>query len=187
MSERFTRAEAYEILKKYMKGEALLRHCVTVEGVMRHFAELNGGDVEEWGLLGLLHDIDFELYPEEHCSKCVEILTSEGFGPNFIRSVQSHGFGLCSDVPPESRMEQVLYTIDELTGLVYAAVLMRPSKSIADLETKSVMKKFKTASFAANVNREVIRNGAEMLGMSVDEVITETIAGMKKIASEIGI
>lgn len=154
---------------------------------MRHFAELAGGDVEEWGLVGLLHDIDFELYPEEHCSKCVEILEGEGFDMTFIRSVQSHGFGLCSNIAPESRMEKVLYTIDELTGLVYAAVLMRPSKSIADLETKSVMKKFKTVSFAANVNREVIRNGAEMLGMSVDEVIAETIAGMKKIAAEIGI
>lgn len=187
MNDKITRNKAYEILKKYIKSEALLRHSITVEGVMRHFAELAGGDVEEWGLLGLLHDIDFELYPEEHCSKCVEILEGEGFDPMFIRSVQSHGFGLCSDVAPESRMEKVLYTIDELTGLVYAAVLMRPSKSIADLETKSVMKKFKTASFAANVSREVIRNGAEMLGMSVDEVIAETIAGMKKIAAEIGI
>lgn len=187
MNERMTRVQAYELLKKYMKSEALLRHSVIVEGVMRHFAELDGGDVEAWGMLGLLHDIDFELYPEEHCSKCAEILAEEGFDPAFIRSVQSHGFGLCSDVAPESRMEQVLYTIDELTGLVYAAVLMRPSKRIADLETKSVMKKFKTASFAANVNRDVIRNGADMLGMSVEEVITETIAGMKKIADEIGI
>lgn len=187
MADQRSREEALAILGKYIKSETLVRHCVTVEGVMRHFAELNGADPDEWGLLGLLHDLDFELYPEIHCVKVVELLKEEGFSDDFIHSVQSHGYGLCSDVEPVSRKEWVLYTIDELTGLVYAAALMRPSKSVLDMETKSVMKKFKTPAFAANVDREVIRGGAEKLGMTLDAVITETIQGMRTIADEIGL
>ena len=187
MAELRSRDEALAILRKYIQGETLIRHCLTVEGVMRHFAELNGADADEWGLLGLLHDLDFELYPDAHCVKVVELLKEEGFDDGFIHSVQSHGYGLCSEVEPVSRKEWVLYTIDELTGLVYAAALMRPSKSVHDLETKSVMKKFKTPAFAANVDRDVIRNGAEKLGMTLDAVIAETIQGMRKIADEIGL
>lgn len=187
MVDQRTRDSALTILHKYIQGETLIRHCLTVEGVMRHFAELNGADADEWGLLGLLHDLDFELYPEAHCVKVVELLKTEGFSDDFIHSVQSHGFGLCCDVEPVSRKEWVLYTIDELTGLVYAAALMRPSKSVLDLETKSVMKKFKTPAFAANVDRDVIRNGAEKLGIPLETVIAETIQGMRKIADEIGL
>lgn len=187
MADQRTRDNALAILRKYIQGETLIRHCLTVEGVMRHFAELNGADADEWGLLGLLHDLDFELYPEAHCVKVVELLKAEGFSDDFIHSVQSHGFGLCCDVEPVSRKEWALYTIDELTGLVYAAALMRPSKSVLDLETKSVMKKFKAPAFAANVDRDVIRNGAEKLGIPLETVIAETIQGMRKIADEIGL
>ena len=187
MTDQRARDNALAILRKYIQGETLIRHCLTVEGVMRHFAELNGADADEWGLLGLLHDLDFELYPEAHCVKVVELLKAEGFSGDFIHSVQSHGFGLCCDVEPVSRKEWVLYTIDELTGLVYAAALMRPSKSVLDLETKSVMKKFKAPAFAANVDRDVIRNGAEKLGIPLETVIAETIQGMRKIADETGL
>lgn len=181
------RDQSLEILNKYVKSETLQRHMLIVEAVMRHFAELYQEDPHVWGILGLLHDIDYELYPEQHCQKAPEILRSEGFDEGFIKSVVSHGYGLVSNIAPETNAEKVLYTIDELTGLIYATALMRPSKSILDMETKSVMKKFKTPSFAAAVDREVIRSGAEMLGKSVEEVVTETIVAMRKIASEIGL
>lgn len=154
---------------------------------MRHFAELYKEDPDKWGIIGLVHDIDYEMYPDQHCIKAREILEKENWPVEYIRAVQSHGYGICIDVEPISNLEKVLYTIDELTGLITAACLMRPSKSILDLEVKSVKKKWKQKSFAAGVNREVIAQGAERLGIDLNDVIKETINGMKKAAEEIGL
>ncbi|MDF2531507.1 MAG: metal dependent phosphohydrolase [Clostridia bacterium] len=180
-----TRQEAYELLAKYNKSSALIKHGFAVEAVMRYFARQLGEDEEYWGNIGLLHDIDYELYPEEHCHKAKEILEKEGVSEDVIHAVISHGWNLCIDVEPTRKMEKVLYTIDELTGLVTATVYMRPNKSILDLEVKSVKKKFKSAGFAAGVNRDVILAGCEMLGMDIDTVILWTIEGMKEAASEL--
>ena len=185
MSNLPTRDEAWNILTKYVTTDHLQRHVLMVEGTMRHFARLFNEDEEYWGILGMLHDIDFELYPEEHLNHAPRILREEGFDDEFIHSVLSHGYGICSDTEPVTNAEKVLFTIDELTGLVYACALMRPSKSVMDLELKSVKKKFKTASFAANVNRQVIQEGAERLGMPLDDVIQETILGMRECADKI--
>ena len=182
-----SRDQAWDLLTEYISSETLQRHVLTVEGVMRHFAGLYHEDEEEWGIIGLLHDLDYELYPDEHCIKVQEILREKGFPEEFIHAVASHGYGICCDVEPVTNAEKVLYTIDELTGLIYAATLMRPSKSVMDLETKSVMKKFKSPAFAANVNRDLIREGAEKLGMPLEDVITETILGMREIAPLIGL
>lgn len=182
-----TRESALQILNENIKGESLLRHSITVEAVMRHFAKLYGADEEEWGVIGLLHDIDFEKYPEQHCHKTREILTPYGIPDNIIRAIESHGYKIVNDVKPETDAEKVLYTIDELTGLISAAAILRPSKSLFDLETKSVKKKWKQKSFAANVNREVIAEGAEMLGKPIDYIIEQTIEGMKAVADEIGL
>ena len=187
MSNLPSRDEAWNILTKYVKTDHLQRHVLTVEGVMRHFAVLYNEDPEAWGILGLLHDIDFELYPEEHLDHAPRILREEGFDEDFIHAVESHGYGICSDTEPETNAEKVLFTIDELTGLIYACALMRPSKSVMDLELKSVKKKFKSPAFAANVNRQVIAEGAERLGMPLDDVIRETIMGMREIADTIGL
>lgn len=181
------RAEAYGLLREYNKNESLVKHALTVEAVMRHFAALLGEDAEKWGVIGLLHDIDYEMYPEQHCIKAKEILAERGWPEAYIRAVQSHGWKLCCDVEPVERMEKVLYTIDELTGLIAATALMRPSKSILDMEVKSVKKKWKQKGFAAGVNREVIEEGAAMLGMDMDKVIEETINGMQTVAEEIGL
>ncbi len=182
-----SRDQAWDLLTEYISSETLQRHVLTVEGVMRHFAGLYHEDEDEWGIIGLLHDLDYELYPDEHCIKVQEILREKGFPEEFIHAVASHGYGICCDVEPVTNAEKVLYTIDELTGLIYAAALMRPSKSVMDLETKSVMKKFKSPAFAANVNRDLIREGAEKLGMPLEDVITETILGMREIAPLIGL
>ncbi len=182
-----TREEAWKLLTQYIQSETLQRHVLTVEGVMRHFARKYNENEHEWGIIGLLHDLDFELYPEQHCVKVREILETHGFPEEFIHAVVSHGYGICVDVEPVTTAEKVLYTIDELTGLIYAAAIMRPSKSVLDLEVKSVKKKFKTPAFAANVNREVITAGAERLGLPLDEVIEETILGMRAIADQIGL
>lgn len=183
-----TRQEAYELLKKYNKNESLIRHALAVESVMLHFAEkLGEKDKEKWGIIGLVHDLDYEMYPEQHCKKVREILEGENWPEDYIRAVESHGWKLCSDVKPVERMEKVLYAIDELTGLINATALMRPSKSILDMKAKSVKKKWKQRGFAAGVNREVIEEGVEMLGMDLDKVIEETIEGMKKVAGEIGL
>ena len=182
-----TREEAWELLNEYNKSEALIKHGLTVEGVMRHFAGLYGEDIEKWGIIGLIHDLDYEMYPQEHCAKSAEIMKEKGIDEDYIHAVCSHGWGICSDVEPTEKMEKVLYTIDELTGLITAAVLMRPSKSVMDIEVKSVKKKFKTHSFAAGVNREVIEKGCEMLGLPLDEVIKETIEGMRECAEAIGL
>jgi predicted hydrolase (HD superfamily) len=187
MSKEITREEALRLFKEYNGEESLLRHALSVEAVMRHFAALFDEDVEKWGIIGLIHDLDYERYPEQHCIKVREILAAEGCPEEYIHAIQSHGWGICSEVEPVHRMEKVLYTIDELTGLIAAAALVRPSKSVLDLEVKSVRKKWKDKAFAAGVNREIIAAGAEKLGMELSEVIKETIAGMRTVAEAIGL
>ncbi|WP_213818210.1 HDIG domain-containing metalloprotein [Garciella nitratireducens] len=189
MAEKIpTREKAYDLLKKYNKNESLIRHALAVEAVMLHFAELfNEEDKEKWGIIGLVHDLDYEMYPEEHCKKTREILIKENWPEDYIRAIESHGWKICSNVEPLETMEKVLYAIDELTGLITATVLMRPSKSILDLKVKSLKKKWKSKGFAAGVNREVIAEGAEMLGMDLNKVMEETIKGMQKVADEIGL
>ena len=186
MGRRVGREEAWELLCEYTESDALRMHALAVEAVMRHFAALEGlqgDDVEKWGVVGLLHDIDYEKFPEQHCVKSAEIMRERDIDEEYIHAVCSHGHGICVDVEPVSRMEKVLYAIDELTGLIHAASLMRPSGSVLDLEPKSVRKKFKTPAFAAGVNRKVILKGCELLGMELDEVISRTIAGMRKSAA----
>ncbi len=188
MENRPTREEALDLLKKYNQNDALLKHALAVEAVMEHFAEKYGEeDKEKWRVVGLIHDLDYERYPEEHCHKTKEILQGEGWPEDYIHAVISHGWKICSDVEPVERMEKVLYTIDELTGLIVATVLMRPNKSIMDLTPKSVKKKFKQKSFAAGVDRDIIEEGAAMLGLELNEVIAETIAGMQNIAEDLGL
>lgn len=183
-----TREEAYKLLTEYNKNESLIRHALAVEAVMRHFAEVfDEQDKEKWDVVGLVHDLDYEMYPDEHCKKVAEILRQHDWPEDYIHAVQSHGWGLCSDVEPVERMEKILYTVDELTGLITATALMRPSRSILDLEAKSVKKKWKQKSFAAGVNREVIEKGAQMLGLDLDYIIEETIKGMQTVAAEIGL
>lgn len=183
-----TREQAWQWLCEYNDSESLRKHALTAEGVMRHFATLYPGeDPELWGVVGLLHDLDYEKYPEQHCTKTQEILREKGADEVIVRGTASHGYGLCCDIEPVSTMEKVLFTIDELSGLITAAALMRPSHSVLDMEPKSVKKKFKDKRFAAGVNREVILQGAERLGMEMDTVIAETIEGMKKIADSIGL
>lgn len=176
-----TREEAYELLTKYNKDPFHLEHAEIVENTMRYFArELGYGEEEEfWGIVGLLHDLDFELYPEEHCKKSQEIMREHGIEERIIHATASHGFKITVDIKPEHEMEKVLYAVDELTGLIGAAVLMRPSKSVQDLELKSVKKKYKSKTFAAGCSREVIERGAEMLGWSLDELIQRTIDALK--------
>jgi putative nucleotidyltransferase with HDIG domain len=174
-------------LTEYNKSEALLKHAMAVEGVMRYFARKRGEDENYWGIVGLLHDIDYEKYPEMHCVKCVEILKERGYDDALIRAVVSHGYGICADVPPELPMEKVLFAADELTGLINATAIMRPSKSVLDLEVKSVMKKYKSPNFAAGVNREVIEKGAGELGADVSELTRDCIAAMREVADDIGL
>ena len=180
-----TRQEAFELLTRYNESESLVRHGLAVEGVMRYFARKCGEDEEEWGIVGLVHDLDYGKYPEEHCTKSEEILRENGWPEKWIRAVVSHGWMICSDVEPESRMEKVLYAVDELTGLVSSAALVRPSKSVLDMKAKSVKKKWKDKRFAAGVDRSVIERGCDMLGMELGELITDTIMGMREVAEEI--
>ncbi len=187
MERKMTRDEAWELLTEYTETPALLNHAKMVEAVMEHFAGLAGEDPEIWGVAGLLHDIDYEKYPDEHCIKAEEIMKEHGVDDVYIRAMKCHGYGICTDTVPESAMEKTLYTVDELTGLINAACLMRPSKSVLDIEVKSVKKKFKDKHFAAGVDRDIIRKGCEMLGMELDDVIGETIAGMRKKAEDIGL
>lgn len=183
-----TREEALLLFKRYNKSDSLFRHALAVEATMKHFAELfNETDVEKWTVVGLIHDLDYEMYPEEHCKKVQEILKEEGYPEDYIRAIASHGYGICSDIEPLDKMEKVLFTIDELTGLITAVALLRPSRSVLDLEPKSVKKKWKDKAFAAGVDRSVIEKGIEMLGMEKDDVIKETIQAMRKVAEEIGL
>ena len=181
------RQQAYTILTKYTHSPDLIKHALSVEGAMRHFARLAGADEELWGAVGLLHDVDYEQYPDEHCHKAVELLEAEGVDESFIHAVCAHGYGLCCDVEPENEMEKTLYTVDELTGIITAAALVRPSKSVVDMELKSLKKKFKDKKFAGGCNRDVIRGGCEMLGKELDWVMAETLAGMKEVADAIGL
>ena len=181
MSRQLTREEAWELLQEYNKEPFHLRHGETVEGAMRYFArELGYGDEEEfWGNVGLLHDLDFELYPEEHCIKVQEIMKEKDLDERLIHAVASHGYGLVCDIEPVDEMEKVLFAVDELTGLIGAAALMRPSKSIRDMEVKSLKKKFKDKRFAAGCNRDVILSGAERLGWDLDTLLDRTLEAMK--------
>lgn len=182
-----TRGEAFSLLQRYTQNEGLIRHALSVEAVMRHFASLLQEDVEKWGIIGLIHDLDYEKYPEQHCTMTREILSNEHWPDDYIRSVVSHGWGICSNVEPEHIMEKVLFTIDELTGLVTASALIRPSRSILELEVRSVKKKWNMKNFAAGANREVIERGAAMMGKELDDIIQETINGMKAIAGTLGL
>ncbi len=176
-----TREEAWNLLTEYNKEEFHLQHAQTVEQTMRYFAEKLGyGDEKDfWGIVGLLHDLDFEQFPEQHCIKSQEIMRERGIDEKIIHATASHGYGITVDIKPEHEMERVLYAVDELTGLIGAVVLMRPSKSVQDLELKSVKKKFKSKGFAAGCDREVIQRGADMLGMSLDELIQQTIDALR--------
>ncbi len=187
MKEHISRNSAFELLKKYNSDHFHIQHALTVEGVMKWYAnELGyGEDAEYWGIVGLLHDIDFEKYPEQHCIKAPELLKEGGVGDDIIHSVCSHGYGITVDIKPEHEMEKVLYAADELTGLIWAAALMRPSKSVQDMEVKSLKKKFKTASFAAGCSRDVIKNGAEMLGWDLNLLFERTILAMRSCESQI--
>ena len=187
MEEKVDRQKAWDLLCKYNKSDSLIKHGLAVEGAMRHFAKLYNEDEDVWGIIGLLHDIDYEMYPEEHCTKSQEIMKEEGFAESYIRAVASHGYGIVNEIKPESNAEKVLYTIDELTGLIGAAALMRPSKSVMDLEVKSVKKKFKAKGFASGVDRNVILNGCKMIDMELDKVIENTILGMRNVAEDIGL
>jgi putative nucleotidyltransferase with HDIG domain len=182
------RQQALDVLLEFVKKESLIRHALAVESVMLHFAELlREDDKEKWGIIGLVHDIDYEMYPDRHCKKVREILEARNWPEEYIHSIESHGWKLCTDVEPVENLEKVLYTIDELTGLIAATALVRPSKSILDLDSKSVMKKWKQKGFAVGVNRSIIEEGAKMLGMELNAVIDETIQGMRKVADEIGL
>ena len=179
--------QALALLRRYNSETFHIQHGLTVEGVMRWYANDLGfaEDADFWATVGLLHDIDFEQYPEEHCLKAPELLREAGVGEDVIHAVCSHGWGLTVDIKPEHTMEKVLYAADELTGLIGACALMRPSKSVQDMEVKSVKKKFKTASFAAGCSRDVIRNGAELLGWELDELIQKTILAMRSCETQI--
>ncbi len=182
-----TREEALALLKQYNKNESLIKHALAVEGVMRYMARKRGGDEEKWGVIGLIHDLDYEQFPDQHCKKTEDILKENNWPEEYIRAVVSHGWGICSDVKPESDMEKVLYAIDELTGLVVTSALVRPSKSVMDMKAKSVKKKWKQKQFAAGVDRSIIEKGAEMMGVELSELITDTIMGMREVAEEIGL
>jgi len=183
MNANITREAAFELLKEYNKEEFHIQHATTVEGVMKYFANTLGysDDAEFWDIVGLLHDLDFEVYPDEHCIKVQEIMKERGLSDELIHAVASHGYGLTVDVEPIHEMEKVLFATDELTGLIWACALMRPSKSVMDLELKSVMKKFKTPKFAAGCSREVIQQGADMLGWPLEKLIEDTIMAMRSI------
>lgn len=182
---------AFELLSKYVKGETLLRHCKTVGIAMRYFAEKYGEDADYWESVGILHDIDYEQHPDAHCSACVEIFNGEkasypDIDDQMIHAVQSHGWNITVDVAPVHIMEKVLYTVDELTGLIFACAMARPSKSVSDMEVKSVTKKFKALNFAAACNRDVIKNGADMMGVELNQVIQDCIMAMRTKHEEIG-
>lgn len=181
MKEQISREDALALLRKYNKESFHIQHALTVEGVMKWYAkELGYADAETyWGIVGLLHDIDFELYPDEHCRKAPELLAEAGIGEDIIHAVCSHGYGLTVDVEPVHEMEKVLYAVDELTGLIWAAALIRPSRSVQDMEVKSLRKKFKTPAFAAGCSRDVIEKGAAMLGYELNDLLEKTLYAMR--------
>jgi putative nucleotidyltransferase with HDIG domain len=182
-----TRDEAFRLLREYNQSESLIKHALAVEGVMRYMARKRGEDEEKWGVVGLIHDLDYEKFPEQHCRKTEEILRDNAWPEEYIRAVVSHGWGICSDVEPRTEMEKVLFAVDELTGLVVTSALVRPSRSVMDMQAKSVKKKWKDKRFAAGVDRSIIEKGAHMLGVEIGELITDTILGMREVAGEIGL
>ena len=181
------RKKAWELLTKYNKDPFPLRHAITLELVMKYFANELGyaKEAEHWGIVGLLHDLDFELYPDQHCIKSQELMKLEGVSDDIIHSTASHGYGICVDIKPEHEMEKVLFAVDELTGLIGACALMRPSKSVSDMELKSLKKKFKQPSFAAGCSRDVIKKGAELLGWTLDDLLSRTLDAMKATEQQI--
>lgn len=182
-----TRADALELLHQYNQTESLRKHAYAVEGVMRYIARKRGEDVEKWGIVGLIHDLDYEKFPDQHCTKTREILQQQKWPEEYIRAAVSHGWEICSDEMPQTAMEKALYAIDELTGLVVTTALIRPSKSVLDVQVKSVKNKWKDKRFAAGVDRSIIEKGAAMLGVGLDELIEDTIKGMQEVAEAIGL
>jgi predicted hydrolase (HD superfamily) len=180
-----TREQALAILNEYVTTPGLKKHCLTVEAVMRHFARKAGENEEMWGIVGMLHDADYEKFPDHHCHKIAEILS--GWPQDYVRAIQSHGWQICTDVEPKSLLEKTLYAVDELTGLVVACALVRPTKSVLDVESESVLKKFKTPGFAAKVDRAVIQRGCDMLGRSLEEITTEVVNALQNAADELGL
>lgn len=182
-----TREQAFDLLKTYNKDPFHIRHALTVEGIMRYYAEALGfaDEKDYWGIVGLLHDIDFELYPDEHCKKAPALLAAGGVGEDMIRAICSHGYGICCDIEPEHKMEKVLFAADELTGLIWSAALMRPSKSVMDMEVSSLKKKFKDKKFAAGCSRDVIRDGAARLSWELDRLFEQTILAMRSCEADI--
>lgn len=186
MQTKISREQALELLRKYNKEQFHLQHAYTVEAVMRWYAkELGYGDEEFWGMCGLLHDIDFEVYPEEHCKKAPELLAEIDAEPELVHAICSHGYGICVDIAPEHEMEKVLFAADELTGIIGAAALMRPSKSCADMELKSLKKKYKDKKFAAGCSRDIIGKGAEQLGWELDLLLERTLEAMKATEADV--
>jgi predicted hydrolase (HD superfamily) len=182
-----TRQDALTLLHEHNKTDSLRKHALSVEAVMHYIARKRGEDEEKWGIIGLIHDLDYERFPDQHCTKTREILEENRWPEEYIRAAVSHGWGICSDVEPKTTLEKTLYTIDELTGLIAASALVRPSKSVMDLTVKSVKKKWKSPAFAAGVNRSIIEKGVEMLGIELSEVIEDTIMGMREVADQIGL
>lgn len=182
-----TREQAFDLLKTYNKDPFHIRHALTVEGIMRYYAEALGfaDEKDYWGIVGLLHDIDFELYPDEHCKKAPALLAAGGVGEDMIRAICSHGYGICCDIEPEHEMEKELFAADELTGLIWSAALMRPSKSVMDMEVSSLKKKFKDKKFAAGCSRDVIRDGAARLSWELDRLFEQTILAMRSCEADI--
>ena len=187
MKTAITRQQALALLQKYNQEPFHILHALTVEGVIRWYAqELGYGDeVDFWGLCGLLHDVDFEIYPDQHCQTAPELLAEIGAEPELVHAICSHGYGLCSDVEPTHQMEKVLFAVDELTGLIGAAARMRPSKSVMDMELSSLKKKFKDKKFAAGCSRDVIKDGADRLGWTLDEVLEKTILAMRSCETSV--
>jgi predicted hydrolase (HD superfamily) len=182
-----TRQEALELLHQYNESDSLRKHAYAVEGVMRFIGRKRGGDEEQWGIIGLIHDLDYEKFPDQHCTKTGEILREHDWPEEYIRAAVSHGWGICSDVAPETELEKALYAIDELTGLVVTTALIRPSKSVMDVQVKSVKNKWKDKRFAAGVDRAIIEKGAQRLGVGLEELIDDTIKGMQEVAEAIGL
>lgn len=180
-----TREQAMGLLRKYNTEPFHIQHALTVEGVMRWFAQESGEDADFWGLCGLLHDVDFEKWPEQHCQKAPELLAEVNASPEMVHAICSHGYGICCDVEPTAQMEKILFAADELTGLIGAAARMRPSKSVMDMELSSLKKKFKDKKFAAGCSRDVIRTGAERLGWSLDELMEKTILAMRSCEASV--
>ena len=182
-----TREDALSLLKQYNQNDALIKHAFSVEAVMHYRARKQNRDEKKWGIIGLIHDLDYEQFPQQHCKKSEEILKEQNWPEEYIRAVVSHGWGICTDVEPKSKLEKTLYAVDELVGLIVATALVRPSKSVMDLKIKSVKKKWKDKSFAAGVKRDVIEKGAEMLQVGLDELIEDAIMAMRQVADEIGL